>query len=311
MILTVTLNPSVDMAYHLEQLRLDDVNRVAKVEKTAGGKGLNVTRVLHQLGNQVTATGLIGGAFGQFITRQLTAEKIAFDFTEIAGETRCSLAILADEQQTEVLETGPVIDSSELEAFLEKYAMLLPTVDLVTISGSLPPGVPVDIYQTLVEKARIAQVPVLVDTSEEALRQTLAGKSLPTLIKPNSSELSELLGLPFSEKNQVDLLQGLNHPMLSRIEWVVVSLGSEGALVKHQNRRYRVKIPKIAVTSPVGSGDATLAGLAAGIQQGKSVDEILKIGMTAGMLNAQEARTGWINPENFAALFQQIEVSEV
>src|SRR5699024_10283301 len=136
MILTITMNPSIDVSYSLNTLMIDSINRVDQVSKTAGGKGLNVTRVLHQLKAPVLATGVLGGNFGDFIKEELRNEGIRYDFSEINGETRSCIAILHAGNQTEILEAGPEITEIEQNNFIEKYKKLLRDVDYITISGS-------------------------------------------------------------------------------------------------------------------------------------------------------------------------------
>ena len=139
MILTVTMNPSIDTRYQLDKLIIDDVNRVTP-EKTAGGKGLNVSRVLLQLGDDVLATGLLGGHMGAYMAELMDADGVKNDFVPIAGETRICLNILHEGNQTELLESGPQIAPAELEAFTAKFAELAAKADVVTLSGSLPPS---------------------------------------------------------------------------------------------------------------------------------------------------------------------------
>lgn len=142
MILTVTLNPSVDISYKLADLKLDDINRVTDVSKTAGGKGLNVSRVLKQLGGQVGATGFLGGSLGTFIRKELQKSNVVDYFIDIEGATRNCIAVIHDgNQQTEILEDGPSITESEAAKFLKQFKTVLEKVELITISGSLPQGV--------------------------------------------------------------------------------------------------------------------------------------------------------------------------
>ncbi len=116
MILTVTMNPAIDVSYPLGEFKLDTVNRISDVSKTAGGKGLNVTRVLSEIGEEVTATGLVGGTNGLYLVQHLP-EPVIPSFYDIAGDTRICIAILHDNQQTEILEGGPRISESESEGF--------------------------------------------------------------------------------------------------------------------------------------------------------------------------------------------------
>lgn len=311
MILTVTMNPSVDMAYQAPDFILDAVNRVATVTKTAGGKGLNVTRVLHQLAVPVKATGIVGGHLGAYIMENLQTAGIDYDFYQIQKESRNSIAILHGAGlQTELLEQGPVISETEQAGFLQKYQTLLKTATTVTISGSLSPGLPAEFYQKLLTLATENKCKVLLDTSGKPLKAALSGPNKPTLIKPNETEIAELLGNSPEENTFETLKEQLKQPIFADIPWIVVSRGSQGAIAKFQNRFFVVTIPKIQVVNPVGSGDATLAGMASVLDRQGTPEEVLKTGMTTGMLNALETATGSINPELFTHYYQQIQIIE-
>ena len=309
MILTVTMNPSIDISYPLETLHLDTVNRVDKVSKTAGGKGLNVTRVLAEIGDPVSATGLIGGSTGQFILDHLDQE-IGKEFFEIQGETRNCIAILHEGQQTEILEKGPSVSEEEGQAFLDHYEALLPDVAVVAISGSLPAGLPLDYYSQLVERAKKAGKPVVLDCSGASLEKALATPIKPTVIKPNNEELSQLLGYEVT-KDLDQLKEVLQSNLFKGIDWVIVSLGADGAFAKHGDVFYKVDIPKIEVVNPVGSGDSTVAGIASALYHQEDDKALLTKANVLGMLNAQEATTGHINIHRYDDLYQQINVKEV
>lgn len=260
MILTITMNPSIDISYPLDDFKLDTVNRVKNVRKTAGGKGLNVTRILKQLDAEVVASGLIGGFLGEEIKKDLTSNYIAHDFLPISGETRNCIAVLHKGQQTEILESGPVISKEEAQAFLKHFEQLAARADILSFSGSLPEGLPVDFYSQMLQICQ--EKPVVLDCSGEALTEVLKGEVKPRLIKPNTEELAELLGRRISTDIE-ELKAALTDPIFTGIEWIVVSMGGDGAFAKHHKKFYLVTIPKIAVVNPVGSGDATVAGLTA------------------------------------------------
>lgn len=308
MILTITMNPSIDISYPLEEFQLDTVNRVKNVRKTAGGKGLNVTRILKQLDAEVTASGLIGGFLGEEIKKDLDQNQIAHDFLPISGETRNCIAVLHEGQQTEILESGPIILASEAAGFLKHFEKLAEKADIISFSGSLPEGLPLDFYSQMLQVCQ--PKPVVLDCSGAALSQVLKGEVKPKLIKPNTEELAGLLGRKVST-NTEELKAALSEPLFKEIEWVVVSMGGEGAFAKHFDKFYRVMIPKITVVNPVGSGDATVAGLTAAIEKGMSDEAVLKQGNVLGMLNAQEATTGQVDLTNYQTLFNQIKVEEI
>lgn len=310
MILTITMNPSVDVAYQLNRLVLDKVNRVSNARKTAGGKGLNVTRVLAEVGDKVLASGCLGGRLGDYIEDNLP-ETVESAFFRIAGETRNCVAILHDDgQQTEILEAGPTLSEREGQDFLSHFEQLLDKVSVVVLSGSLPAGLPTDYYVRLVDLARQADKPVVLDCSGASLEAVLKSDSKPTVIKPNNDELSDLLGIEVTKDiNQLKTV--LQDKLFAGIEWIVVSLGAGGTFAKHGDTFYRVTIPKIDVVNPVGSGDSTVAGIASAIFHQESDKDLLKKANVLGMLNAQEEMTGHVNMANYDKLYQQLKVEEV
>lgn len=311
MILTVTLNPSVDISYPLDRFLLDTVNRVADVSKTAGGKGLNVTRVLHQLGEKVQASGFLGGSLGDFIRKEITALDIADGFTAINDQTRNCIAIIHEGQQTEILEKGPVITPAEQADFLEAFRIQAKETTLITISGSMPPGVPEDFYNRLLEIAEEIETPVLLDVNGKLLRTTLsAGSAKPFLIKPNETELAELIGKAnLTESEMIHVLQTV--PIFQGVEMVIVTRGKDGALAKIGQACYRITPPKIDAINPVGSGDSVIAGFAAGISQGKKEGDLLRYALSMGVLNAMEEHTGTVNVENIDACMKQMTVAKL
>lgn len=310
MILTITMNPSVDIAYQLETFQLDTVNRVRETHKTPGGKGLNVTRVLAQLDDSVVASGLLGGKIGEFIQVELDKVAIQHDFYPIAGNTRNCIAILHEGQQTEILEQGPTISEAEGEGFLKHFETLVQEVSIVSISGSLPKGLATDFYLRMIAICQKYQKPVVLDCSGEALLAVLKGDYKPTVIKPNTEELSQLLQKEVTE-DVATLKEALSRDIFSHVDWIIVSLGAKGAFAKHGDTYYRVTIPKINVVNPVGSGDSTVAGITSALFHGESDTELLKKANCLGMLNAQEKQTGHVNLANYEHLFNQIKVEEV
>lgn len=308
MILTITMNPSIDVSYPLTEFSLDAVNRVKNVKKTVGGKGLNVTRILKQLDAEVMASGLIGGGLGEEIKERLTQDNILHEFLSIKSETRNCIAILHEGQQTEILESGPIVSTQEASDFLNHLGKLAVKADVICFSGSLPQGLPIDFYQQMIQVCR--PKPVMLDCSGEALMTVLKGESKPYLIKPNIQELAELLDQPITTDVK-KLKVALSDPLFAGIDWVVVSMGRKGAFAKHSNRFYHVMIPSIKAVNPVGSGDAMLAGLAVAIEKEKSVDVVLKQGNALGILNAQEETTGYIELVNYHTLIKQIQIKEV
>ncbi|MCC9697483.1 tagatose-6-phosphate kinase, partial [Streptococcus agalactiae] len=187
---------------------------------------------------------------------------------------------------------------------------LLNDVDVVTMSGSLPAGMPDDYYQKLITIANLNGKKTVLDCSGNALEAVLKGDSKPTVIKPNLEELSQLLGKEMTNDFE-SLKEVLQDELFEGIEWIIVSLGANGVFAKHKDTFYKVDIPKIEIVSAVGSGDSTVAGIASGLANDEDDRALLTKANVLGMLNAQEKTTGHVNMENYDKLYQSIKVKEV
>src|SRR5699024_12667593 len=188
--LTITLNPSVDIGYTLDAFQMDEVNRVQHASKTAGGQGLNVARVLHQLQEEVGAAGFLGGNLGNFIREAIQDLGVQDYFTSIAGDTRNCIAVIHEGKQKEILESGPVIVEEEAKRFLDQLKGLPKEVEVITMSGSLPKGLAEDFYQQTLQVLDHPHAPVVfLDTKVFLLKETLAGVCKPLLIKLYEYEL--------------------------------------------------------------------------------------------------------------------------
>ncbi|MEU5040259.1 1-phosphofructokinase family hexose kinase [Streptomyces griseorubiginosus] len=255
MILTVTLNTALDITYRVRSLRPHTSHRVTEVVERPGGKGLNVARVLAALGHEVTVTGFTGGATGRTVQAQLTAVPGLVDaLVPVTGATRRTIAVV-DERSgdtTQLNEPGPTVTAAEWSAFQEAYEDLVPSVSAVALCGSLPPGVPVGAYAALIRAAKAAGVPVLLDTSGEALRRGVAAR--PDIVKPNADELAELTG-------SHDPLRATQDARRRGARAVVASLGRSGLLAATPEGRWRATPPAPVHGNPTGAGDAAVAGL--------------------------------------------------
>lgn len=313
MLLTVTMNPSVDISYRLDKLTIDGVNRTDKVSKTAGGKGLNVTRVAKQAGLEVAATGILGGYLGEFIKKNIENEEVHQEFYKIDQESRNCIAILHEGYQTEILESGPTISKQENKGFIEYFERVLQSdkYSLITISGSLPVGMDTSVYRTMIRMANEVNIPVILDASGDSLSDVLDDENLQLkAIKPNIDELNAIENNTITQ-NIDEILSLLSTERYVGCEWIVVSLGGDGALVKYQNDYYRVKIPEIKVVNPVGSGDATVAGMALGLLKNQTSEEVMKTAMTTGVLNTMNEKTGHIDMDQYDEIFNQIVVEKL
>lgn len=259
MILTVTLNTALDITYRVRSLRPHTSHRVTEVVERPGGKGLNVARVLAALGHEVTVTGFTGGATGRIVQDRLTAVPGLVDaLVPVTGSTRRTIAVV-DERSgdtTQLNEPGPTVTPAEWSALQEAYEDLVPSVAAVALCGSLPPGVPVGAYAGLIRTAKAAGVPVLLDTSGEALRRGVAAR--PDVLKPNAAELAELTG-------SHEPLRATQDARRRGARAVVASLGKEGLLAATAEGRWRATPPAPVPGNPTGAGDSVAAGLLSGL----------------------------------------------
>lgn len=312
MILTVTMNPSIDIAYVVDSLVIDDVNRVVP-RKTAGGKGLNVSRVLVQLGDEILATGLLGGHMGSYLADLMDADEIPHDFSPIEGETRSCVNLLHEGNQTELLESGPQVSAAELSTFTDKFEKLANQADCVVLSGSLPKGVPSRYYADLLEICvERLQVPVLLDTSGAALDAALECPWAPVLVKPNLTEINALLDTNYTSEQVNELAAALKQDeRFAGIPWVVVSMGAAGSFAFHGDKIYRTVTPPIPAVNATGSGDSTIAGFAHAIAAGADDETLLKMGNTCGKLNAMDPKTGHLVIERWDEVYSSTMVTRL
>ena len=303
MITTVTLNPAIDTRYFIEDFKEGRLFRAEKTIKSPGGKGLNVTKVLRQMGADVVATGIIGGKNGEWIQENLKKMDIKEEFYVSSAETRVCIAVLAKHSETEILESGEELTDSDLRAFEKKLMELVEKSDVITMSGSLPKGMDAGYYQKLVELVNRKGKKVILDTSGKSLLEGVKGK--PYLIKPNFDELEYVLGESIDGRDKikkaVEKLKNLG------AQNVLVSLGGEGAIYFGEEI-LKITTPKIKIHNTVGSGDSSVAGFAKGLDDGLELNEILKLSMACGMSNAQSMETGRVIPEDVKEFMGNITV---
>ena len=292
-VLTVTLNAAIDKRYDVTAVHVGEVQRVTRVRAGAGGKGLNVARGARLCGQSVIATGFVAGFAGQFITGQVEEQGIREEFLRVPGESRTCINIIdAAGTSTEFLEPGVTVDETHLLALLTRFRSLLGEVDVVTLSGSAPSGCPDDVYVRFVEAARLAGRPVILDTSGALLRAGLAAS--PTVVKPNRDELAALTGSDLRDLG--DVIAAARSLCATGPEWVVVSLGADGALAVNAQRAVQVLAPRVTAVNPVGCGDVLVSGLATGLAAGLSVDAALPFAVRVAAASAAHPETGHFEP---------------
>ncbi|MBP0457417.1 1-phosphofructokinase family hexose kinase [Streptomyces montanisoli] len=297
MILTVTLNAALDITYRTASLVPRSSHRVSEVSERPGGKGVNVARVLSDLGHETVATGFLGGRTGDDV-RQLLARlspRTVDAFVEIEGTTRRTLAV-ADEKSgdtTQFNEPGPVVSAAEWGAFTATYERLLDGAQAVALCGSLPPGLHVGAYAELVRLARTAGVSVLLDTSGEPLRRGVAAR--PDIVKPNADELAALTGSREPARAGRDARR-------RGARSVIASLGPDGILATTPDGSWRARPPAAARGNPTGAGDSAVAGLLSALAEGMAWPDRLRRAVALSMATVLAPAAG----EFDAAAYEEV-----
>ena len=300
MIATVTLNVALDVTYTVGEVRWHAANRVTTVAERAGGKGVNVARVLAALGHRTLVCGLAGGPTGDAIAAELDAAGLEAVLAPIGGHSRRTVAIVDDTvgDATGFWEPGPTVTDDEWSEFLRIYDTVVVDARAVVLSGSLPPGVPADAYAELCRTAADAGVPAILDADGEALQAGLAGR--PAVIKPNRDELMRAAG-------EDDTLEAAQRLRAAGADSVVVSSGSDGMLAVTPEGVWRATPAERLAGNPTGAGDAAVAALAAGLVDRRPWPERLADAVALSAAAVAAPLAGSFDPELYQRARRKVE----
>lgn len=309
MIATVTLNPSLDKTIYVDQLVLDDTNRAQRFRFDPGGKGLNISRVLWELGQPSVLFGFLGGDSGKRVEKYLSDEGLECDFNWTNGETRENLILTTGgTQQTKISLPGPYIREDELHRLKRKIAGRSREFELIALSGSIPPGIGKDIYRELGEEAKQRGDRVVLDADGEALAEGL--KARPFMIKPNLHELQRLLGreLPTESSIQSALDELLEAGM---VELIILTQGGGPIIAATRKERWRGTPPPIELRSTVGAGDSLIGGFLYQYFQSGSLELALRWGIAAGSACASSMGTELAHLGDIQRLLPEVQLQEL
>jgi 1-phosphofructokinase len=285
----MTLNPAVDKTIEIDDFKLGIVNRVKSIRQDAGGKGINVSKVIKSLGYKSKAVGILSGSTGNFIKGYLDTEDIENDFLMTEGETRTNIKIVdkINHTNTDVNENGPFISEKDLEKVKDKLLDDLNDKSVVVFSGSVPKNVDKNIYRILIEKAKEKGAKTILDADGELLENGI--KAGPYMIKPNIHELEAL----FSKKieNYEDIVFFSGKLLKNGIEIIAVSLGENGALFIKKDVVVLVHGIKADVVSTVGAGDSMVAALAVSLDNNFDFEKSIKLAVACGTANVTTSGT--------------------
>lgn len=282
MIYTVTFNPALDYIVRVEQFNMGEVNRAVYNEIMAGGKGVNVSLVLKNLGHESTALGFAAGFTGEKLIRDLKEKGCQADFIFLdQGMTRINVKIKGQEE-TEINGEGPEITTAAIKSLMMRLERLKAD-DILVLSGSIPKTLPEDIYERLILRQQGKKVKIVVDATKNLLKETL--KYHPFLVKPNHHELGELFGVTISD--QAEAIQYAEKLQQMGAVNVLVSMAGEGAvLLDEYGNTFKSPAPKGKVINSVGAGDSMVAGFLAGYLETANYEQAFQMGVAAGSASA-------------------------
>ncbi len=277
MVVTVTMNPAIDKTVFVDSFEYGGLNRIKSSESDVGGKGINVSKTIKSLGGKSVATGFIAGEAGNRIEKCLNEAGIETDFVKVEGETRTNTKIVDGKGElTELNEQGPCISSKKLSELLEIIRKYAKEDTLFVLAGSVPGGVPKDIYAKIIKEAHEKGAIVLMDADGDLFKEGL--KEKPDIIKPNRAELESFLGIDHKADDEVLYSEGKK--LLDQgIKKVVISMGKDGAMFLSENESYICPGLKVEANSAVGAGDAMVAALAYSFENGFNKEDTARLCM--------------------------------
>jgi 1-phosphofructokinase len=306
----VTLNPSLDKTIYVDELALDDTNRATRFRFDPGGKGLNVSRVLWELGQPSVLFGFLGGNTGKRIEKYLMDEGLVCDFNWTSGETRENLIITVGEkvEQTKISLPGPPIREDELHRLKRKIAGRSREFEVIAFSGSIPPGLDKGIYRELADEANQRGDRVVLDADGEALRRGMEAKVW--MIKPNLHELQRMIGreLPDDEAIHGALDELLDSGL---VELIILSRGGGAVIAATKKERYVAIPPAITVRSTVGAGDSLIGGFLYQWFQTGELASALRYGVASGTACASSFGTELAHLGDITRFLPQVEIKEL
>lgn len=309
MIYTVTLNPALDKTATVENLRLDSVNRISELRVDPGGKGINVSKVVRELGAKTVAIALLGGHTGTMLRNMLAELGIECKVLEVEGETRTNLKIKdpALKTNTDINEPGPEVTDEQLRGMLDGLVGEVGSGDIVVLSGSLPRGAAADTYKVWVAALKKTGAKVYLDADGDKLVRGIEAK--PDLIKPNEIELGAMMGRTLDADDKI--VEAARELIDGGLDRVMVSMGGAGALYVARDVTIKANPVKVPVGSTVGAGDSVVAALAYAQDKGLSLEDTMRLAMATGAANVMQSGTQAAPRELVDSLIDKVVVTKL
>jgi 6-phosphofructokinase 2 len=308
MIYTVTLNPALDRFILVEQLLTEDTSRIISETLFAAGKGIDVSRVIRELGGQSVALGLVGGFDGLQLEGLLVNAGVMTDFTRISGETRTNIILheKKNDHHYVISAAGPAVNATEIGQFYQGVNQIQNMAYLI-LSGSLPRGVTHNLYGQLILVGKKKNAFIVLDADGKSLSESIEYQ--PTCIKPNIHELSRLAGRELKTESEIiDVCEGIHQ---KGIPYVLVSRGKEGLLLSSPRQKIRATAPPVKVDSTVGAGDSVVGGFVLAHSQGKDLADCLRIACAAGTSTAQTPGTELCRRTDVEEILTKVKITDL
>lgn len=309
MIITVTFNPAIDKTAEIDVLHAGGLNRLKNVRMDVGGKGVNVSKTIHELGGSTLCSGFLAGNSGEFIEKTLQEMKIQTNFVWVEGTTRTNLKVLDNKMElTELNEAGPHINQANIDELMNVILPLCTSDTIVVLSGNVSPGVPTTIYKDMIERIKKVNGRVVLDVDGDLFREGI--KASPTIIKPNKYELALYFGLDETCDNTI-IIKKAKSLLNKDTNLVVVSMGKEGSIFISEKGVYQANALNIEAHSSVGAGDAMVAGITYAMHEQLSFEDLIRLAVAC---SAGAVMSKGTNPASKAVvdtLKKQVEITKV
>ncbi|MBZ9609808.1 1-phosphofructokinase [Clostridium estertheticum] len=289
MIITVTLNPAIDKTIEIDEFKIGSVNRIVSTRIDAGGKGINVSKVIKELQHKSLALGFLGGNSGNQIKDYLDDLNINNEFLSVKGETRTNLKIFdkINNTHTDINESGPSLVEEDITNVKQKIMGYCQGNFLVVLSGSVPSGMRGDIYGEIIKDIKSEGGKVILDADGDVLMQGI--KAGPYIVKPNIDELEKAFGVSINSEDEI--IETAKKILEYGVKYVVISKGSEGSIFISRDKVAKVNGIKVEVKSTVGAGDSMVAAMAVAIENNYSFEETIKLACATSTANVMTEGT--------------------
>ncbi len=306
MIATLTLNPCIDRTVTVENFRYGETNRVTAVRSDICGKGINVSAALKNLGSETVCLGFSYKEDERRIKAFLNRLAIFHDFVEVEGSLRTNIKIFDSltKTLTEINEKGIPVTEAAVSVIVEKTEKILDGISVLVLNGSVPPGVPEDIYRILIEKARKKGVFTVLDASGSLLQEGIKGK--PYVIKPNKEELEEFFGKRFTDEKEI--IAAAEQILAQGVTYVCISLGEKGAFLVSKEKALFAPALSLEVKGIQGAGDSLVAGMCMALEQRKDMETMLKYAVAAAGGSLLREGTQLCRKADFEELLKEVKI---